>query len=119
MKNTLWQPTGEAVEKVKSELSKAIRTNLPAINKLNQPGWAFGTTTVMHATTETPEPRVQLKTLSWRQIDTIDWQRRACARGVFSGQARLQGRIIDFTGDNMRDFATGAFLEFQLLTMGL
>ena len=31
MQNTQWQPTGEAADKVKRELSCTIRANLPAM----------------------------------------------------------------------------------------
>jgi hypothetical protein len=119
MQATPWQPSGQTLDTDKHVLSQTIRANLPSIALLNQPGWAFGTATKTQANPPTPEPQVQLKTLSWRQIENIDWQKRACARVVFSGQAWVQGRLIDFTGDNVRDLATGSFLEFQLLTMGL
>jgi hypothetical protein len=119
MQATPWQPSGKALSTDQQALSQTIRAHLPSIELLNQPGWAFGTVAKQQANPPTPEPQVQLKTLRWRQIDTIDWQKRACATGVFSGQAWVQGRLIDFTGDNVRDLATGSFMEFQLLTMGM
>lgn len=125
MQNTQWQPSGEALDKVKRELSRAIRAKLPSIAILNQPGWAFGSLLELDAKMAEPGPvgnaeqAVHLKTLNWRLLESIDWEKRAAARGVFSGQAWVQGALIDFTGDGVRDLATGAFLEFQLLTMGL
>jgi hypothetical protein len=120
MQATSWKPNGKAVDADSLALSQTIRSHLPDINLYNQPGWLFGTSILApEASRPTVAPRVQLKTLSWRQIEAIDWQRRACARGVFSGQAWVQGRLIDFTGDNVRDLATGGYLEFQLLTMGV
>jgi hypothetical protein len=129
MKNTQWQAAGEAANKVKRELSKVIRASLPAIGILNQPGWASGSLLDLDTkqpqapeepgAPEEPAQLLQLKTLHWRLLETIDWDKRAAARGVFSGQAWVQADLIDFTGDSVRDLATGAFLEFQLLTMGL
>jgi hypothetical protein len=119
MKNTSWQPTGEALDKPKRELSTAIRARLPGIELLSQPGWAFGALSEPDTEAVQPKQQVQLKSLHWRLVETIDWEQRAAARGVFSGQAWAQGGLIDFTGDAVRDLVTGAFLEFQLLTMGL
>jgi hypothetical protein len=110
---------GKALGTNKQALSKTIRAHLPSIELLNEPGWAFGSAEKPQANPQATEVHVQLKNLSWRQIDVIDWQRRACATGIFSGQAWIQGRLVDFAGDNVRDLATGGFMEFQLMTMGL
>lgn len=119
MQETKWQPSGEAVDNLRRTLSQAIRAKLPSIEMLNQPNWAFGTVSDTQAKRPNPEESVRLKTLHWRLLDTLDWQKRAAARGVFSGQAWVHEQLIDFTGDHVRDLATGAFLEFKLLTMGL
>lgn len=117
MQATQWKPSCEAVDNVKRALSRAIRSKLPCLDRLQQPSGAIGSV----SETEQPDPEqlVRLQTLHWRQLDTLDWQRRAAARCVFSGQAWAQGQLIDFTGDHIQDLATGAFLEFQLLTIGV
>jgi hypothetical protein len=117
MQETKWQPSGEAVDNVRCTLSRAIRSKLPGIEMLNQPNWAFGTVSDPEQKLQNPKELVHLKTLNWRLLDALDWQKRAAARGVFSGQAWIQGQLIDFTGDSVRDLATGSFLELQLLTM--
>ena len=119
MKKTQWQPIGKAVDTVNRELSKTIRANLPAIVRLNQPDWAHGSLLDLGSKMVPLGKLVQLNTLHWRLLESIEWEKRAASRGVFSGQAWGRGGRIDFTGDSVRDLATGAFLEFQLLTMGL
>ena len=119
MKDTQWQPSGETMDQVKRELGRAIRSKLPPIEMREQPNWAFGIFTEPSGPLVAHELLVQLKTLTWRMLESIDWQKRASFRSVFSGQAWVNGELIDFTGDHVRDLATGAFLEFQMLTMGL
>lgn len=119
MEATKWKPTGEEVGKVRFELSRTIRTNLPAIELLRRSNFGFGALSDANVCLDTSVLPVQIKTLRWRVLEFIDWQNRAATAGVFSGQAWVHRDLIDFSGDDVRDLATGAFLEFQLLTMGL
>ena len=89
------------------------------IDGQDRAGWEFGS--VMHADIKAVQQQTMayLLTLSWRTIERLEWNERSTSKGVFSGRAWVNGKEVDFTGDTVRDLATGAFLEFQLLAVGL
>jgi hypothetical protein len=118
MDNTQWRPSGEVPDKTKRALSHAIRGRLPSIKNVAKPDWESGRLAEHELSADEPGA-VHLKALSWRMLDQMDWQGRASARGVFSGQAWVNASLVDFTGDSVRDLATGAFFEFKLITIGL
>ncbi|WP_397412815.1 hypothetical protein [Polaromonas sp.] len=118
MKNRPWAPLTEKPCKNRRELSAAIRGLLPMIDGQDRSGWESGS--VMHADKyAVQQAMVYLASLSWRTTERLEWNERAASKGVFSGRAWVNGKEVDFTGDTVRDFATGAFLEFQLLAVGL
>ena len=89
------------------------------IDGQDRSGWESGS--VMHADKKSvqQQPMAYLVTLSWRTIERLEWNERSASKGVFSGRAWVNGTEIDFMGDTVRDLATGAFLEFHLLAVGL
>ena len=118
MKDRSWQPLTEKQCKNRIELSAALRTLLPMIDGQDKPGWESGS--VVNASEKAEQQAfVYLVTLSWRTTERLDWNERSATRGVFSGRAWINGKEVDFTGDTVRDLDTGAFLEFDLLTVGL
>lgn len=118
MKDRPWQPLTEKSCKNRRELSASIRALLPMIDGRDRSGWESGS--VMNANNKSvQQARVYLVTLSWRTIERLEWNERSTSKGFFSGRAWVNGKEVDFTGDTVRDLATGAFLEFQLLTVGM
>lgn len=88
------------------------------IDGQGKPGWESGA--MKNAGSKVAQQAVvSIVTLSWRTTERLDWSERSASKGVFFGRALVNGKDVDFTGDTVRDFATGAFLEFRLLTVGL
>jgi hypothetical protein len=118
MQATQWQPSGESMGEIRRKLATVIRAGLVPIAHYGTPEWENGRMTALadsHGAASAPV----LAALSWRMQEKMDWQRRGAAMFVFSGAAWVADKRVDFTGECVRDLATGCFFEFELITMGL
>ncbi len=104
---------------IKRALAMAVRRALPARDALGSIEWAYGT----HKGAAGGDMAgvgsvVHLEGLTWRLRKKLDFHQRAMGEWSFVGVGWVTDRRVEFAGEYLRDFATGAFWEFNLLAMG-
>lgn len=103
---------------IKRALAKAVRRALPARETLGTTEWAYGTRTgAPGADMAGVGSGIHLDRLTWRLRKKLDFHQRAMGEWSFVGVGWVADRRVEFAGEYLRDFATGAFWEFNLLTM--
>ncbi len=137
-----WRPLGDAMDMLERNLGMAIRRALPSNALRGTPEWERGTLTwdpfskpVVESTPDSgtkqaphkerqQEQQVQepagllLASLTWRLRDTLLCSGRGMSEWRFHGIAWYNDARIDFSGECLRDTATGGFWEFRLQTLG-
>lgn len=116
---TPWCAWGETVTPASHVLGVAVRRALPGRETAGTSDWAYGTRQGLPRT-EVPnaKPVVRLERLAWRLRENLEVQQRTMGEWSFSGVGWVADRRVDFAGEYLRDFATGAFWEFRLKTIG-
>lgn len=96
----------------------AVRRALPLREALGSSEWAYGTRQgVPKSDAQDAGAVIRLEGLTWRLRENVDFHQRAMGEWSFVGVGWVGTRRVDFTGEYLRDFATGAFWEFNLLEM--
>lgn len=103
---------------IKRALAMAVRRALPVRGALGTTQWAYGT----HQGVPVRDMQdiysvAHLERLAWRLRKNLDVHRRAMGEWSFVGVGWIGDRRVEFAGEYLRDFATGAFWEFNLLAM--
>lgn len=115
---TLWHAAGETTAPAKLVLAAAVRRELPALGTLGALEWNYGT--LKWAPKEGAKnigSVACLEVLTWRLRRNLDVHQRAMGEWSFVGVGWLADRRVEFAGEYLRDFATGAFWEFNLVGM--
>ncbi len=140
-----WRPLGDAMDMLERNLGMAIRRALPSNALRGTPEWERGTLTwdlfskpVVENMLESGTKPVQRKeqqqvqqerqvqesaglllaSLTWRLRDTLLCSGRGMSEWRFHGIAWYNDARIDFSGECLRDTATGGFWEFRLQALG-
>jgi|GEM_PF-4207031 len=115
---TPWQAQGETMAPIKRALAMAVRRALPACKAFGTPEWDYGTHKDAPGRAIPGDGSViHLERLTWRLRKNFDFHERAMGEWSFVGVGWVADRRVEFAGEYLRDFATGAFWEFILLTM--
>lgn len=143
-----WRPLGDAMAMLERNLGVAIRRALPPSSLRGTPEWERGTLTwdpfssqvaenlgnVVDVKTKQEQQKPQrqqeqqqeqeqaetlvLASLTWRLRDTLLCSGRGMSEWRFHGIAWHNDARIDFSGECLRDTATGGFWEFRLQALG-
>lgn len=116
---TSWCATSDTVVPSRLALAMALRRALPARQALGSTEWAYGTRREI-LEDDVPNARVliRLDVLRWRLLETLEFHQRPMGEWAFSGVGWVANQRVDFAGEYLRDFATGAFWEFKLHEIG-
>lgn len=142
-----WRPLGDAMDMLERNLGMAIRQALPSNASRGTSEWERGTLTwdpfskqavemgtvvdlkakqeqqeqqqeQQEQDSEQVQAPLRLASLTWRLRDTLLSGGRGMSEWRFHGIAWHNDARIDFSGECLRDVATGGFWEFRLHALG-
>lgn len=116
MRSTKWNPDATPIDLVLLELGSAVRGVLPIFSEFGLPAKESGEWKT-NPLAQMVSDGVHLVAVTWRTLERMEWQERASIRGMCTGWAWKSQRRVDFTVDYIRDIKTGAYVEFDLVSM--